>query len=429
MGRLRFEGALLVLIAAGGCHRARGGTTVRPDAGDVPATVVADAGGASLDGGGPSREVAGPPPIDAALPVDTRLPSVDTPPLDAGARPLDAAPASADAGVADQYAACVRYFRAQCNRRLVCEGGAPMADPCSGVTDSCPDVHFSAGSLRTVDGLIACAQAWESHPCPDVFNNRPPACAISGSLADGAPCAFNNQCGGGYCASPGKDPQHPACGTCGQRAPSGGVCQAYDSCQYDEECRSGRCTKLPPSGLPAGAVCERFGDCLYPNYCLVDAADVTDAGGIMRCRPLPTLGQPCAGTALCQGGVCTQARRCEPFPSAGAPCKVDVTLLAAWCDAASVCDRAAPSGPTCRPRSTAGGPCKADPRFLERHECAAGLVCYCADSACTAGICAERRQAGDPCGDPAGLCVPGTECRAGRCAPVWQGILARRCGP
>jgi hypothetical protein len=330
--------------------------------------------------------------------------------------------------VSAQYGACVAYFRAQCNRGAVCRGYGPGSDPCPTVTDSCPDVHFSTGSLRTVEGLQACARTWEQHPCPEVLAGHPPTCAIAGSLADGAGCIFDTQCSGGFCAGVAHDPAHPACGTCGQRALSGGVCREYDSCPYGEECHDGRCTQLPPSGLPAGAVCERFGDCLAPNYCLADASDPSDAGRTMRCRPLPVLGQPC--TEFCNGSLCTAAHRCETYPPAGAPCKREANIYSRrfYCDAASVCDEAAPGGPTCRPRPAAGGACKADARYLEQHECAAGLVCACADAGCTTGVCVERRQVGDACDDGKGRCVPGTECRDGHCVAAWQGVVARRCG-
>jgi hypothetical protein len=335
-----------------------------------------------------------------------------------GSRPGDGPAAEAGSASASTYAACVAYVRAQCNRRGVCDGGGSSADPCPSVTDLCPDLLFSPGSLRTVEGTFACARAWDEMPCPDVLANKAPACVIAGSLPFGASCISSSQCASTACSG-----GLGTCGTCIMRAPPGGACGGSVLCAYGEDCVSGRCVAPPPTGLMLGQACMRFGDCLYPNYCL------PGPGGEKTCQPLPALGQPCQGTSFCSGGVCTQAKICEPFPTAGSPCKRDANNNFWLCDAASFCDQAV-SPPTCKPRTPPGSACRALASGQTEASCASGSQCICVDAACSAGRCSGRRQEGDPCADATDPCVPGTECRAGTCVAVAsQGLMAKACTP
>jgi hypothetical protein len=374
---------------------------------------------------GCSGKGAGPRPTDGgdapgADGVNTEIGGADT----RGA--TDAAVTGADAAVSEiaaQYRSCVAYARAQCNRRSVCGGTEPSADPCPTITDTCPDLEFVSGSLRTVDTLLACAEAWNRFPCDDLLAGKYPACAgIAGTLPDGAPCVSSLQCTGKLCGLR-KDAQHPRCGACATApaAPSAPACGTGDACQTGEECLEGQCVRHTQD-RKVGESCGGSVVCAVPNKC-------TSSSGHYTCQPLPKLGDACQSIIRCADSLCSAGHVCEAWPTAGMPCKRDAVLSRFMCDDAVACDESAAGGPTCIARGSAGGACKTT-GSLEQSSCAVGLICGCSDGTgtCGAGTCVRRRQEGDTCGAPADLCVPGTKCLEGRCAPVSQGWMAAFCG-
>ncbi|HVU49668.1 MAG TPA: hypothetical protein VHL80_03215, partial [Polyangia bacterium] len=334
---------------------------------------------------------------------------------------------AADAGVSlvtAQYRACVAYFRAECNREDVCEGGGEVADPCPTITDRCPDSEFAPGSLRTPESLLACAEAWRTLPC-DMFASGqfPPCAGIAGSLPDGAPCSTAVQCAGRACGK-GSDMQHPSCGACATRVVSGGGCGDGGACQYDEECINDACMKLV-TGVALGQPCDDTHVCALPNLCVR-----TGSGIATTCQPQPKLGDACSGLIFCgDGSLCTAAGKCEAAPADGQPCKRDAAFDRYTCATADVCDEAAAGGPTCVVRPGMGVACTPSPGGeLEQGSCASGLYCSCpiAGTGCT---CVRRLQEGEACGAPGTLCVPGTSCVAGACQAVMLGTMAALCGP
>ena len=270
--------------------------------------------------------------------------------------------------------------------------------------------------------MLDCAQAWATFPCADLTAGKIPDCAAPpGNLPNGVRCIISLQCASTFCG-PGTDTAHPSCGACTPRAPSGGACTSVGECPRDEQCTQNVCTK-PTPGLSLGQPCTNATFCASPNICLPAAT------GGMTCQPLPKLGEACSGIILCQdSSLCTAAKMCEATPTNGMPCKRDAVFNRYTCDNASTCDESAASGPTCRPRTAVGGACVGDPRSIEQGSCAPELSCFCADTACTAGVCLQRRQEGDACGDANGRCVPGTACVAGHCAAISQDVMTQQCG-
>ncbi len=326
-------------------------------------------------------------------------------------------------GTADaQYAACVTYFRAECNRRNVCAGLAEVADPCPTVTDGCPGAEFAPGTPRTVESLLACAEDWKTFPCADVAAVKFPACSgVAGTLPDGSPCTASIQCRGTVCVN-ANDSSHPGCGTCQTRLASGAPCSADSTCPYDEMC-NGVCTTraIPPY---VGQSCGPDVSCGTALVCTAGAAGMT-----CQLPALPKVGASCATTLACDGAVCSPAKTCVAFPTMGMPCQATVQVGGLLCATPLVCDRNAPAGPTCIAPPGPGTACTPIPGGTATQlNCAEGLVCGCAGLSCSVGTCRRRRQLGDTCTDANDLCVPGTLCASGVCVASGQDLMTLYCG-
>jgi hypothetical protein len=143
-------------------------------------------------------------------------------------------------------------------------------------------------------------------------------------------------------------------------------------------------------------------------------------------------GQSCAASKACATpNFCNETgAMCTPIPQAGQPCQRDLDFHRYTCDAAGICDEFATAGPTCVARTLLGGTCATTTGLPEQSSCATDLLCVCNDAACTAARCMAQARDGEACGAPNTFCVPGTECRAGRCVGVdSQGLMAQNCGP
>jgi hypothetical protein len=302
----------------------------------------------------------------------------------------------------------------------------PVADPAPTITDQCPDIEFAPGSLRTVEGLYACAQAWATMPCADYDARKvPPSCATGGSLPDGSRCISDVQCQSDHCRR--GDRSGPKCGICAPRAPPGGACPSLDDCPYDQWCSSGTCVPQPTvTAVELGRPCEPSQVCVPPGLCLADAS------GARTCVAPAADGASCAtfGSCTYPGSYCTEALVCAPVPAAGTPCQLDAHKIVV-CGAGARCDSSAPGGPLCRALPAAGEPCQATgSQNLQQSDCAPGLACVCSGASCVAGTCQRRLQQGDPCGDPGGVCVPGTTCQGGHCAAdETRNRMTELCGP
>ena len=338
--------------------------------------------------------------------------------------------ASAVDGAAARVQACLAYANAVCKRRSVCTGSADL--DCESAGADCPDVTFSPGSQRTVQGLLACAKDYESFSCDAMAREEVPPCVTAGTRATGEPCVFSSQCASLACrtTTPGD------CGKCAARVGQGQACKdaADVVCDFGLGCdqTTGKCTPPPPppsrpSARQPGEACNRALDtCIGKDYtCTGTDADPS----AYQCRPEARLGESCARERDCASdSYCPLALVCAALPSVGQPCGIDAWVgKAFWCDANSSCkcnDLPDCKTGTCRAPAQAGEDCGQNP-------CAQGLSCRCADittrDACK---CIDYQDVGEPCGTPTTMCWPWATCNANLCTAVTsQNRFANACGP
>jgi len=320
-------------------------------------------------------------------------------------------------------AACIYYVQVWCTHRFEC-GRYGDLEQCLIRNDSmCPDLFFSDGSNRTVEGLIACAQEWLDWPCEESNPGRSPDCVVPGTRAVGEPCINASQCANGRCAV-----MPDECGVCatvvgeGQDCvPDNVLCDAGLVCDRDINACVPYESQPEPSPIDPGEVCTPNDTCVEDYYCGQDPTQED----IARCLPLPVLGEGCPLPVLscASGSYCSPEQVCEPKPLPGEPCGVDAfTGLSAHCDDTAYCDADA-AEPTCTPLPGPGEPCTA------AWTCAEGLRCMCASSPCTSRICVDFRYPGQEC-DAASTCHPASTCEDGFCSPgTSQGLFDELCGP
>lgn len=321
--------------------------------------------------------------------------------LASGARP--------DPATASELEACLYYYRTTCNRRFFeCEGNPAVAQPCPFVDYRCPDALFAPGSPFTIRAIIECGDVWAAASCDALNANDYPVCGLPVPPREaGQPCIASSQCASRACA----DIPHPALPECGQCASVVGLDETCNGvpqvCDDGLECTGSGCKVELEFGLPEGAACERFGQCAPGLRCQRFADQVATT-----CQALPALGESCASDVrACQSGsYCGTDDRCQPAVGLGAACGSGVT-----CQAQFFCDRAADE-PTCVVRQQPGEACLPGGLSYDPSNCADGSLCQCDNRQCTSGTCVIRRDPGEVCGEPNVVCIPGTECQAGRCA-------------
>jgi hypothetical protein len=184
--------------------------------------------------------------------------------------------------------ACVRYMESWCRRGIRCGNWSDMNE-CMVYALDCPDLYFGPGSLRTVDGMLACAEDWEAWACHAA---TVPPCAVGGTQTAGQPCINASQCEGGACNA-GQD----GCGTCLPVAELGEACSvttvACDHTQY----------------------CDSTGVCAVEGELMPDPPPMTPT------EPYSTVGEACGGgappchqAAECVSGVCAASGSMGAFP-------------------------------------------------------------------------------------------------------------------
>jgi hypothetical protein len=325
-----------------------------------------------------------------------------------------------DPATASEFEACIYYYRSGCNRRFFeCEGRPAVQQPCPFLDYSCPDAIFADGSPFTVADIIACGDTWAAASCDELNANIFPVCGLPApSRQVGQPCVFSSQCASRACASaPHAD--FPDCGQCVSLVGLGEACDGLTrGCEDGLECTGMRCQPQPQFGLPLGAACERFGQCAPDLRCqrFAEQASAT-------CQPMPGLNESCASDVrVCQSGTfCGADDRCQPASGIGATCGVS-----AGCQPQLFCDTEAESR-TCVPRRAPGESCAGGGLDYEQSNCAEGSLCRCDDGECTSSTCVIRRDAGEVCGGANVVCIPGTECRDGRCVITGSQGLADGC--
>lgn len=342
----------------------------------------------------------------------------------AGSMALGGSPSSGgrpEPATASEFEACIYFYRSQCNRRLYeCEGEPAVQQPCPFLDYKCPDALFADGSPFTVADIIACGDTWAAAPCDDIIAHNYPVCGLPAPARQaGQPCMLSSQCASRACAS-NPHPDFPDCGQCASVAGLGESCNGEppQTCEDDLECTGVGCQVSPQFGLPLGAACERFGQCASGMRCQMFAEQAS-----ATCQLIPALNESCASDVrVCQRGTfCGTDDRCQPAAGIGAACVGDVA-----CQPELFCDTAA-EGPTCVPRRVPGESCTGGGLDYDRSDCAEGSLCRCNDRECASSTCVIRRDAGEACGEANVVCIPGTECRDGRCVITGSQGLADGC--
>lgn len=308
--------------------------------------------------------------------------------------------------------ACRAYVMAQCLRREECAG--TTSNRCAETADAyCPDLLFSEGSTRTLEGVLDCAAEWKTFSCDNALVYKLPDCVTPGTRQVGETCVYPSQCATQECSGNGT-----SCGVCLELAEPGGACSDTLICPPGEDCASGSCAPREPySGEPApvklgeGEYCIA-GDCEKGLTCVSNDARTDNV-----CRPVPEAGDDCYllyfGVGN-DGQVCSEWEdtgvycdatelKCLAAPAAGEPCGVrdvgstPVCAAGSYCNASGICEE--PKGP--------GEPCLYSP--------ALGQIC--ADSVCDAldSLCKETRKLGESCGAVDQTCEEHTLCEDDVC--------------
>jgi hypothetical protein len=349
------------------------------------------------------------------------------------------------------------YALAVCSRGRQCsDPTAPFPNPeCLRVAESCPDLVFSPGATRTVEGLKACAETYRTLPCEQAKADQLPACVTPGTRSQGDACVFASQCSSLTCKNTG------GCGQCALLVGQGESCLGDDvDCQVPLACNTDTYTCEPQEivskPIPgANEACMPGSLCQLGYYCKATGVDT----GV--CTPEPALGESCAGPVTCaSGSYCRSDFVCTAMPGAGEACGADAFLGYPWaCQEPLVCG----SNAKCQPLPKKGEPCIVFSESTDRGRCELGLrcdlsatppvcqgpgkpgasctsssecealsTCLCPEAQpdCTTGMtCVATHFAGQSCGDGTAKCHAAFECLAGKCqARALQGLFTESCG-
>ena len=275
-------------------------------------------------------------------------------------RPRGRAGAAASAPVPAPAAAvesCLTFVRATATRTARCEGGVAwwgsldraveQLRPACEVMARAPGVHYRR------EQADSCAAALAALPCEAP---TPAACQVTGSLAAGAPCGMDEQCGAGlFCDALLGDP----CGVCALLPGAGQECEVR--CVDGLYCSDFTCAPLRQDGE----------SCLTPFDCARTLQCAPGADGDDICRRFQQAGESCTERLACASGL-----RC--------------------------------AGTVCVPREPPGQPGAA---------CKDGLDCV--DFSCVAGKCAALARLGERCSHVGAHppCEPSLLCHEDRCIP------------
>lgn len=288
---------------------------------------------------------------------------------------------------------------AQCEWIVRC-GLLPSLEVCEAYTGTPPPSSFGAardaGHLD-FDGDQArrCHVALAALSCDltsRAYRVVPEACRnmFRGRVADGEPCAFDEECASSRC-NQGVCPEGVCCiGMCGETHGGG---SPGDACDRSSECVDGFCDS---DGTCHALAAENAG-CLRDEQCDFGLACVSPSPSIPgECKRLPHLGgvcpyQRCAeANAICDttshcvavglpGSSCTVQRDCSPFlecdrtnhvciefPTLGMPCD-------SKCSGDSYCNFSTETSGTCSVLMSNGTPCD-DSGTCASHNCKPGPV-------------------------------------------------------
>jgi hypothetical protein len=272
---------------------------------------------------------------------------------------------------------------ARCTRLVRC-GLLASIDACDAYFRIPPPSSFgpakAAGHLE-FDGAQArrCQDALAAQGCDSTSREVrivPEACTkmFRGRIADGDPCAFDEECTSSRCDQ-GVCPEGVCCvGVCGETRDGG---KLGDACDKSSECLDGFCdADHVCHGLVAAA-----GTCALDEQCDYGLACVSPSPSIPgECKPLPHVGEACPyqrcaeinticdATSHCvalglPGAACVSYRDCSQFaecdmtnhvcielPSLGMPCDL-ACVGESWCDfneqGVGTCTVPQPNGTPC----------------------------------------------------------------------------------
>ena len=311
--------------------------------------------------------------------------------------------------------ACTVLAQAQCSRRQVC------ADLAGAGVAAYPDGIFilkNYGDMATcvaqqklacVNGLAApgigttpaqvekCAAEYQNWACVDLYDNGanpPPDCALPGTLANGATCAFNGQCASRFCAGI----KNASCGTCADEPLDGASC-ATSGCAPGQACKTESTgaeacrNRLAVGDATCGidTVCTAFSSCVGAS-----SSDPTKLG---LCTATATaVGAACGGASnpSCEGNLgltclgASGAKTCQVvgYVQAGSACATLADSSRADCIAGDCFTPTAPAAAsdtngTCMSKASAGAACDTQLGPL----CLAPARCVTPGTGATAGTC------------------------------------------
>jgi hypothetical protein len=227
----------------------------------------------------------------------------------------------------------------------------------------CPSVFDSLGSTTTPDDMAACAEAYSTVSCNDLYGRKlPPGCTFPpGTQANGMACGREVQCASGHCSNEGE-----LCGVCAAPLAVGGACKSSNDCEPSLFCAQGKCAVAGD----VGATC--------------DAA------------------APCITGIPCSGGKCV-----EPL-GPGQTCDMAApncdTLQGLGCNMMGICQKVKLAGPgeACGLQGTDYIACKGGG--------------FCKTMMNGAGTCVAPAADGAACDEVMGpRCLPGARCSSGKC--------------
>jgi hypothetical protein len=285
---------------------------------------------------------------------------------DGGLPPTDGA--ATDGGITPQ-AACTALANARCAKLAMCSQVRlptqfqSMSDCVSRYTTNCVDALSAPSAGGTPAATQACSEAYAGWACTDVLDdqNIPQACQQkTGTIANGAGCAFPAQCQSGFCSVT----PNAACGTCAAPPKAGDSCAELTTCGQGLICTAD--THTCTTYVAAGGSCGKGAPCGTGLTCV--GADAT-TGVMGKCETaVSTMGASCDSAAktmpACSrdaGLTCNStSMKCETIGIAmsGGQCGNDVAGQLALCAASGVCTGATATAPgTCTAAAADGSTC------------------------------------------------------------------------
>ncbi len=213
--------------------------------------------------------------------------------------------------------ACADEAAALCTLRDKCLPGfeipklyGTLAACQSRAAQTCLNALDAKGQANTPTHVEACAAAYPSESCADLFDTTPVAACVppAGTLATGAACGASGQCASTYCAITST----AVCGTCQPLPVAGAPCEAQADCGRDLACATSNVAG--DGGVPTSGTCAAWVD--TGGACLT---------GVMPCKE----GLSCVGDvpAMMTMGTCQTAGS-----AVGAACQTSRKTVAGCAD-------------------------------------------------------------------------------------------------